>query len=193
MATRYSGDVKISIVWNDRADVYNATVSAPGFKPYHVQVGRPAAGRLAVDSPAAYDAAAHAALSFADEDADAFGERAQYNQAGTGWHIARSRTVRSNPRRRRRNPIDPLMDKERDALQQDLAAYIHGKKLWYKGFRFNRPGELLEITSGVGFDFDDRDIGMMHKIAASHGYQMMTDGVYERRNESYISFGPRRR
>lgn len=81
MATRYSGDVKVSVLYRDQGD-YRAVVSAPGEKPEVVFV-RPAAsgfGRgVAYDSPEAYDEIARSAISLANRP---FDDRAEFGDSG---------------------------------------------------------------------------------------------------------------
>lgn len=91
MATRYSGDVVVRIHWNDRTSQYDATVSAPGERPVRIHVGHSPASRLGVDSPEAYDSAAHAAISFADDEESGIGARAATRPDGSGWHISRTK------------------------------------------------------------------------------------------------------
>jgi len=55
-----------------------------------VWVGTPAYLEHAVDSPESFDSAAHAALSFADDDNGRVSDRAAHT--GSGWHIGRSIT-----------------------------------------------------------------------------------------------------
>lgn len=68
MSTRYSGSFKISLKVNDRSDGYNVNVSEGGKHLYRCTVMQPPADRVAVDSPGAFDDAAIAALSFAEND-----------------------------------------------------------------------------------------------------------------------------
>lgn len=101
MALRYSGAVTIRVTWNDR--YYNASVSSNGRNLWFGTVGAPKSSKIAADSPEAYDAAAHAALSFANNESEA-GELAWSD--GRGWDITRKPdrvgpTRRSNPARKR--------------------------------------------------------------------------------------------
>ena len=71
MATRYSGNLRISVLFDDRGD-YRAGVT-DGKRRWRGRVGAPAAGfgtGVAFDSPRAYDDVARAALSFADNETE---------------------------------------------------------------------------------------------------------------------------
>lgn len=69
MAQRYSGEVRVRIVYVDAEAGYDARVSWPGGRE-RVKVGTPAVLTRAVDSPEAYDAAARAAIAFAGDAGD---------------------------------------------------------------------------------------------------------------------------
>ena len=94
MATRYSGDLTITLTYRDRESDYRATISWPsrprnGSHRHTVYVGEPKYLTHAVDSPEMYDSAAHAAISFGSEEEPEIGERAAY---GTdGWLISRNK------------------------------------------------------------------------------------------------------
>lgn len=68
MATRYCGKVKIGCTYRDRENDYRCTMSAGGKRIGVEYVGAPRHLTHAVDSPKAYDDAAHAALSFASSE-----------------------------------------------------------------------------------------------------------------------------
>jgi hypothetical protein len=90
MATRYSGNTKVTITYLDNEDRYKATVSAGG-KRKTVYVGR--VRGVSADSKAGYDSAASAAISFAiDEGLDADPD---YNERGNAY------VLRRGPKRRR--------------------------------------------------------------------------------------------
>lgn len=93
---RYSGRLRIRVTYVDpkAGDMHNGqyrcTVAVPGLKHYRVWVGAPAYLEHAVDSPEAFDGAAHAAISFADADDSSVGESASSTREGDGWHVGRS-------------------------------------------------------------------------------------------------------
>ena len=112
MAIRYSGGLKINVVYRDAGD-YRAVITdytqgqAPrSTKPFPFKTRsvparkavifvRPAAsgfGRgIAYDSPRAYDEIAGSALSFADDDENTWvGELAAFDREGSYWHIGRT-------------------------------------------------------------------------------------------------------
>lgn len=90
---RYSGDLKIELSFNDRTDEYRARICPVrgGGACETVHVGAPKYLKHAVDSPQAYDSAAHAAISFARDELQ---ERADPNRQGSGWDIRRPRRAR---------------------------------------------------------------------------------------------------
>lgn len=93
MATRYSGEIKINVLYRDQGD-YRAVVTDAkrnrwsGFiRPAPAGFGRD----VAYDSPQAYDEIASSALSFADNDEDGWvAESAAFDREGQGWHVGRS-------------------------------------------------------------------------------------------------------
>lgn len=89
MARRYSGEVRISVRWDDATDHWECRVSVNGEGSCNIRVGRAPADRQAVDSPMAHDTAAHAALSFASEDWRGLARHAASKADGSGWHIGR--------------------------------------------------------------------------------------------------------
>ena len=91
MATRYSGDVKVQILWKDRESQWRAVVKVPSERPKVIWVGRAPADRNAVDSPAAYDDAARSAISFADDEGLDVSRHAQVDAKGQGWAISRTK------------------------------------------------------------------------------------------------------
>jgi hypothetical protein len=85
MALRYSGQVRVRVTWRDDSDDYRAVVSWPDGRCSHT-IGLPPSNILAVDSPAAYDAAARAALSFT---LDEVGEIPAATTPSGDWYVAR--------------------------------------------------------------------------------------------------------
>lgn len=98
---RFSGNLKIELSFNDKSGKYKARLcpTVKGEACETVIVGPPRHLTHAVDSAAAYDSAARAAISFARADV------AQYAQMGGGkfssWHISRGRRryVKGHPKR----------------------------------------------------------------------------------------------
>jgi hypothetical protein len=89
---RYSGDTTVRLRYDDNSSSYHTTVKSPDGSRRIVV--RPApADRRSVDSPAAFDDAAHAAISFAmDEGLDC---QPDYGVTG-GYVISRSKKLRKN-------------------------------------------------------------------------------------------------
>lgn len=86
MAMRRSGQVKITCTLNRRSDSYRCRVKTPEAQKT-VVVRAPASLRQAVDSPVAFDQAAHAALSFADDEG--FDVASYADMGSSGWKISR--------------------------------------------------------------------------------------------------------
>jgi hypothetical protein len=80
MAIRKSGSTQINCVWRDRENHYKCALSVQGKRRGVQYVGAPRHLTESVDAPAAYTAAARAAISFAlnegmlDESDVAWGE-----------------------------------------------------------------------------------------------------------------------
>lgn len=81
MAKRYSGDLQITVVYDDRGH-YRASVSRGGVKLWRGAVRPPRSLTYAVDSEHGYDEAARAALAFADHDRSGIGDHAEMDDAG---------------------------------------------------------------------------------------------------------------
>lgn len=90
MATRYSGTVRIGIVYDDRSDQYRVTFSREGKSLGGVWVKPPAARVHAVDSPLAYDATARAGCSFMADDQPDVGQL--FDSADAGYTVRRTKT-----------------------------------------------------------------------------------------------------
>lgn len=104
-ANRYSGDLRIRVAYidakpgdvysdgtlRDRNGKYRCHIRPIGNRFVHttVYVGAPAVLSHAVDSPEAFDSAAHAALSFALNDGWPVEAHAAWVD-NAGWHIGRS-------------------------------------------------------------------------------------------------------
>jgi len=94
MATRYSGDLKINVTYDDR-NFYRASVSRGDKLLWRGRVNPAPAGfgpGVAYDSPQAYDEVAVSALAFADDDVGDIGDTAEYNDNMTGYLIRRPKT-----------------------------------------------------------------------------------------------------
>lgn len=87
---RYSGQVRVELKYDDRADVYRAKVCSPR-RCQKVRVGAPRSKRVAVDSMRAYHDAAHAAISFSRDEIQDY---ASTNSRGSGWQIRRAKRKR---------------------------------------------------------------------------------------------------
>lgn len=92
MAVRYSGSLRITLVYVDAESQYRATLAwteGPGrSRRKTVRVGPPRVLSRAVDSPQAYDEAAAAAISFANEEDPEIHDLAAWTDQGL--YIGRS-------------------------------------------------------------------------------------------------------
>ncbi len=100
MARRYSGDVTVDLLWDDRG-YYKGRVSWPGgsFDATGLRLSPHDSRRLAADSPEAYDAASEAALGFASNDHEevyAHGEQYPASPNFDKWLVRRARPSRRN-------------------------------------------------------------------------------------------------
>lgn len=92
MAKRYSGNLQISVVYDDK-NHYRTAVSRGGKLLWRGIVNPAAAGfgpGVAYDSPKAYDEIASSALSFADHEVGGIGDEAEVDENLTGWLIRRA-------------------------------------------------------------------------------------------------------
>lgn len=165
MATRYSGDLKISVQLTDRDD-YKVTISRAGRNVWRGVVGAPRSLTHSLDSPTAFDNAAKAGLSFADDDG---ADVQSADSTDSGWHVSRSA---------RRTSGDTSRRKSRSA---------RGWELWSLGDK-DGPSEPHYIDSYKDKGEAER---RMKRLKASHPYTRYT--LKRRRVESKRMFGSRNR
>lgn len=92
MAKRYSGNLQISVVYDDK-NHYRTSVSRGGKLLWRGTVNPAPAGfgpGIAYDSPKAYDAIASSALAFADDEKRGIADEAEYDEDLTGYLIRRT-------------------------------------------------------------------------------------------------------
>ena len=90
MARRFCGEYRIRLTFDDPSGDYLVTFATGGRHVYRCRVHPPSIIRRSVDHPIAFDEAAHAAMSFFSDDADAFDEGlAGHREDGSGWQIDR--------------------------------------------------------------------------------------------------------
>jgi hypothetical protein len=88
MAKRYSGDLQINVIWDDRG-FYRTSVSQDGKSLWSGTVGPVERSGIAKDSPQSYDDVASAALSFADDEIKGIGDDAEFTEDLSDWLIRR--------------------------------------------------------------------------------------------------------
>lgn len=106
MAKRYSGDLQISLVYNDR-NFYRASVSHNGRVLWKGNVSPAPAGfgpGIAYDSPRAFDAIASSALAFADDEVSGIGDHADYDANLTGYLVHRTPPAKRTSHATRKSP-----------------------------------------------------------------------------------------
>lgn len=92
MAKRYSGNLQISVVYDDKGH-YRTTVSSGGKLLWRGVVNPAPSGfgpGVAYDSSQAYDEVASSALAFADDEVGGIGDEAEYDEDFTGYLIRRT-------------------------------------------------------------------------------------------------------
>jgi len=92
MAKRYSGNLQISVVYDDKGH-YRTSVSSGGKHLWSGVVNPAPAGfgpGIAYDSPKAYDEVASSALAFADDEEHGIADEAEFDEDLTGYLIRRS-------------------------------------------------------------------------------------------------------
>lgn len=109
MVKRYSGQVTVDVEFVDAKNQYRARVTAPDGTET-VWVGVPPALRVAVDSPEAYDGAASAAMSFAEDDYPDLGVADAADYGDSGWAISRKKPGAKERKRRGAREGEGLMD-----------------------------------------------------------------------------------
>jgi hypothetical protein len=96
MARRYSGNLQISIVYDDRGH-YRTSVSSGGKLLWRGTVNPAPSGfgrGIAYDSPQAYDEIASSAIAFADDEKGDIADEAETKEDMTGYLIKRSQGPR---------------------------------------------------------------------------------------------------
>jgi hypothetical protein len=91
MAKRYSGNLQINVVYDDRGH-YRTAVSSGGKLLWSGTVRPAPAGfgpGVAYDSPQAYDQIARSALSYADDERG-LGDQAEFDENLTGYEVRRT-------------------------------------------------------------------------------------------------------
>lgn len=91
MATRTSGNTKISCTWRDRENDYKCALSVGGKRRGVQYVGAPRHLTAAVDSPSAYTDAARAAVSFALNDGMLDDSEVDWGESGPRINAGRRR------------------------------------------------------------------------------------------------------
>lgn len=87
MAMRYSGQVTVTLAYDNKRDQYTTLVDSPGGRE-RVRVG--AVRGKVVDAPEVMDDAARAAISFAERTRA--GEYAAHDAEGSTYHIGRMKS-----------------------------------------------------------------------------------------------------
>jgi len=92
MAKRYSGNLQINVVYDDK-NFYRTSVSSGGKLLWRGTVNPAPSGfgpGVAYDSPKAYDEVASSAIAFADDEVRGLADEAEFDENLTGYLIRRS-------------------------------------------------------------------------------------------------------
>jgi len=107
MAKRYSGNLQISVVYDDK-NFYRTSVSSGG-KHLWSGIVRPAPAGfgpgIAYDSPRAYDAIAQTAIAFAEDEIGGIADDAEFDEDLTGYLVRRSPLAKTASHAKRRATI----------------------------------------------------------------------------------------
>ena len=98
MAKRYSGNLQISVVYDDKKH-YRTAVSSGGKLLWRGIVNPAPAGfgpGVAYDSPQAYDEIASSALAFAEDEKGGIADEADFDEDLTGYLIRRAPRAKSS-------------------------------------------------------------------------------------------------
>jgi len=142
MAKRYSGDLQINVVYDDKGH-YRTSVSRGGKLLWRGGVNPAPAGfgpGVAYDSPKAYDEIARSALTFADDEIGGIGDDAEVDENLTGYLIRRSppaKATRHHATRRRKTAAQ---------LDREINDHLRYRVVWIRDDKKQRgvlfPGPL---------------------------------------------------
>ena len=125
MAKRYSGDLQISVIYDDK-NHYRTAVSQGGKLLWRGIVKPAPAGfgpGIAYDSSQAYDEVASSALAFAEDDVGGISDDAEYNEEMTGYLIRRTpRAGRAG--KKSATPRAHATKKTKQQLDREIAAAL---------------------------------------------------------------------
>jgi hypothetical protein len=120
MAKRYSGNLQINVVYDDKGH-YRTSVSSGGKLLWRGIVNPAPAGfgpGIAYDSSKAYDEVASSALAFANHEVDGIDDEAEFDEDLTGYLIRRSR----------HGPRQHATKKSRAQLDREIATALGRKR-----------------------------------------------------------------
>lgn len=160
MAKRYSGRATVTIRLTPR-DEYIANVSVGGRNVYTLVTLPPPGSRLAIDSPAAYDDVARAALSFwSDEGGPAEGTF-EWGDSGPEVSRTKPRASKANGRRRgrstrraRRNGSWKVVHATRDDVVSRHTSKASANRAKSEAMR-RSPARLLVVPEYYVWAWDD--------------------------------------
>jgi hypothetical protein len=162
-AVRYSGDVKITLSFDDARNQYNVSLAAPGKMTARVHVRPPGVLTRAVDSPEEFDETARAALSlFSDEYPDV-AEVAELGESG--FVVSRRKPGRASRHESGGNPRTSRRLSEgtwKNPLIGERVELHPGTDLWARGARY---GEVVNERGGTYFiRMDNKRIRRLVKL-----------------------------
>lgn len=143
MAKRYSGNLQISVVYDDHGH-YRTSVSSGGKLLWRGTVNPAPAGfgpGVAYDSSQAYDEVASSAVAFADDEKGGIADEAEYDENLTGVLIRRTpRSKKASSRHH--STIKTPAQLERDVHKALILSLKPGAKVTTSGY----SGSVVRIT-----------------------------------------------
>jgi hypothetical protein len=152
MAKRYSGNLQISVVYDDK-NHYSTAVSSGGKLLWRGIVNPAPAGfgrGVAYDSPQAYDEVASSALAFADDEQRGIADEAEYDEDLTGYLIRRT------PRSGETSSSHATRKKTPKQLDREIERALSGeqqKRMFYESMGQEPPRQIVR-TPGKDYGAD---------------------------------------
>ena len=144
MAKRYSGNLQISVVYDDK-NHYRTAVSSGGKLLWRGIVNPAPAGfgrGVAYDSPQAYDEVASSALAFADDEQRGIADEAEFDENLTGYLIRRTPRSGGKTAARHATRKKSPAQLDRDVHKALILSLKQGAKIIANGY----PGTVVRVT-----------------------------------------------
>lgn len=189
-AVRYSGEVKITLSYDDAASQYNVSLSSPGKMTARVHVRPPDVLSGAVDSAASFDETARAALSLFSEEYPDIAEVAAMGESG--FMVSRTKAGRWGAAGRvglHESGRNPRTSRSEGTYKNPLIGErveLHpGTDLWMRGARY---GEVVNERNGTYFiRMDNKRIRRLVKLPRDRFKKISGQYLEERPNKRMTS------